>query len=54
MPSYRYICKKCRRKFSITMSISEHGKKRPRCPKCGSLAVSQMVEPFFVQTSKKS
>jgi putative FmdB family regulatory protein len=54
MAVYDYRCGKCGKKFSVTMSISEHGSKRLRCPKCNSLRVAQQVSAFYAQTSKKS
>jgi putative FmdB family regulatory protein len=54
MAVYDYKCEKCRKKFTITMPITEHGTKKIKCPKCKSVKVAQVVQPFFVQTSKKS
>jgi len=54
MPTYDYACKKCRKKFSLTMTISEHDRKRVRCPKCKSLSVEQQFGSFFAVTAKKS
>ncbi len=54
MPSYDYQCAKCRHKFTVLMSMSEHEKKKVRCPKCDSKEVKHMVESFFVTTSRKS
>jgi len=54
MSVYQYACRKCGKKFSVTMSISDHGKKKVHCPKCNSVRVAQQVVPFFAQTSKKS
>lgn len=54
MPVYEYVCRKCGKKFSVTMLISEHGKKTVRCPKCDSGDVAQQITSFFAQTAKKS
>ncbi len=54
MPTYEYLCKKCNEKFSVFMTISEHDKKKVRCPKCKSTQVEQQVFSFFAVTSKKS
>jgi len=54
MPVYDYKCEKCRKKFTLTMSIGEHGTKRVRCPKCRSTKVARVFQPFFANTSKKS
>lgn len=54
MPTYEYRCENCGRKFSVTMLITEHGKKKVHCPKCNSGKVVQQISRFFAQTSKKS
>ena len=54
MPIYEFRCTQCRRRFSHSMPISEHGRKRPACPKCGSRAVEPELSPFFAKTIRKS
>lgn len=54
MPGYDYKCKKCGKKFSLTLTISQHDRKRIRCPKCASSQVEQELASFFAVTSKKS
>ncbi len=54
MPTYEYRCEKCRKRFSRVETISQHGKKRPKCPKCGSAKVVQVFSSFFAKTGKKS
>lgn len=34
--------------------MSEHGRKKPACPKCRSRDVTQLFRPFFAKTAKKS
>ena len=54
MPTYEYRCRKCNRKFQLVMSMTEQAKRRPKCPKCGSGRVSQLLSAFYLQTAKKS
>ncbi|MBZ5497090.1 MAG: zinc ribbon domain-containing protein [Acidobacteriia bacterium] len=54
MPIYDYICKKCDKKFTAILALSEYEKKKAKCPECGSKKVEQEIQPFFVVTSKKS
>jgi putative FmdB family regulatory protein len=54
MPTYEFRCEKCRKGFSRVEAISQHGKKRPKCPKCGSVKVMQVFSSFFAKTGKKS
>jgi len=54
MPVYEYRCKKCRKTFSLTMSIAEHDKGGIVCPLCQGKSVVQIFTPFFAKTSRKS
>ncbi|UCB49040.1 MAG: zinc ribbon domain-containing protein [Deltaproteobacteria bacterium] len=54
MPSYDFMCEKCKKKFTLFLSISEYEKTKFRCPKCKSTRVRQQITPFQVVTSKKS
>jgi putative FmdB family regulatory protein len=54
MPTYDYVCNKCKKKFSLTLSISEYEKTKTRCPKCKSTDVRQQISSFQTITSKKS
>ena len=54
MPIYEYRCTKCRKRFTYEQSISEHGKRRPACPKCKSRAVEPIFSTFFPKTGRKS
>ena len=54
VPTYEYVCKKCRKKFTLFLTVSAHDKKKIRCPKCKSTQVEQQFHSFFAVTSKKS
>jgi putative FmdB family regulatory protein len=54
MPTYEFVCQKCKKRFSETMTISEYEKKKKRCPKCKSTRVQQQITSFQAITSKKS
>ncbi len=54
MPTYDFKCGKCRKAFSMTMPISQAGKKKVACPKCKSTQVRQQFSMFSTVTSKKS
>ncbi len=54
MPTYDFLCLKCHRKFSKTMTISEFVRRRQSCPACGSKRVEKQITGFFAITAKKS
>lgn len=54
MPVYEYQCQECQKEFSLTMTISEHEKKKPACPRCESKKVRQQISGFQTITSRKS
>jgi putative FmdB family regulatory protein len=54
MPTYEYRCAKCTNHFVRNESIVAHGRKKAPCPKCKSVAVSQVLTPSYVKTVKKS
>jgi putative FmdB family regulatory protein len=54
MPTYEYICKDCKKTFTIVMTISEHEENpRPACQHCGSKEVEAHFSDVRVITSKK-
>ncbi|MBW1704445.1 MAG: zinc ribbon domain-containing protein [Deltaproteobacteria bacterium] len=54
MPTYEFKCEKCKKRFSLMMTISEYEKKKIRCPKCKSVKVKQQITSFQTITSNKS
>ncbi len=54
MPIYEFVCLKCKRSFSLAITISEYGKKIFTCPKCKSDKVKRQISSFQTITSKKS
>lgn len=54
MPTYEYECRKCGHRYALTMSIDDQAKGEPRCPSCKSQQSTQVFEPVFVRTARKS
>lgn len=54
MPNYEFRCAECRKRFAMTMSITQRSQGRIKCPKCGSRKVETVFSGFFAKTSKKS
>ncbi len=54
MPTYEFVCERCKKSFSCLMKISDYEKKKFRCPKCKSKQVKQQPTSFQTITAKKS
>jgi putative FmdB family regulatory protein len=54
MPTYEFMCEKCRKSFTVVISISDYEKKKYQCPKCKGKKLKQQVSSFQTVTSKKS
>jgi putative FmdB family regulatory protein len=54
MPTYEYRCEGCGREFTVVLTVSEHDKAKPRCPKCKSAKVQHALSAVTVKTSRKS
>jgi putative FmdB family regulatory protein len=54
VPTYDYLCEKCRKSFSALLTMKEHEAKKVTCPKCGSRRVKQKISCFYAVTSRKS
>ncbi|NIS59535.1 MAG: zinc ribbon domain-containing protein [Proteobacteria bacterium] len=54
MPTYDYICKKCKKPFTAVMTIGEYERGKTKCPRCGSNSLKQQITPFIAKTSRKS
>jgi putative FmdB family regulatory protein len=53
VPTYEYRCRDCENVFDRLESLSEHGARAPKCPKCNSRNVEQVLTSFFAKTSHK-
>ena len=56
MPTYDFQCqsKKCGKKFTVFLSLSDYEKGKVVCPKCKSKRVKQLPAIFMANTSRKS
>lgn len=55
MPTYEYICMKCKNKFDIQLTFSEKEiKPTPKCPKCDSKKTIQFFGSFIFDDSSKN
>lgn len=54
MPLYEFECKKCKKIFTVALSLKDHEKGGVACPGCGSKEVEQLISPFFAKTDSKT
>jgi putative FmdB family regulatory protein len=54
MPTYDYLCTKCQKEFTVTMTVRERESTTPACPACGSKELEPLMGSFFAKTSRKS
>jgi len=57
MPTYEFLCQKCKKPFEQIYSLEAYEramKKKIKCPKCRSTRVVRQISAVEVKTSKKS
>jgi len=55
MPTYEFKCKKCDKRFSQVLTITEYSQKKSfSCPYCKSKSTMRIFSNFTAVTSKKS
>ncbi len=54
MPTYDYICAKCKKPVTLTLTLREYEKGKAKCPHCGDVKLKQQVTSFMTKTSRKS
>ncbi len=55
MPAYEYVCRDCRKEFTVFLSIREYeAHPKIRCPHCESDNVEKKISGFFAKTSRKA
>jgi len=55
MPSYEYSCNKCKKDFTVYLTIKEiEENPKVKCEYCKGTNVVKKMTSFFAKTSKKS
>jgi putative FmdB family regulatory protein len=54
MPSYRYRCSDCKKRFEVFLSYEEYGQKIVTCPHCSSENVQRRIERIRFARSEES
>jgi putative FmdB family regulatory protein len=52
MPTFDYLCTKCQKEFTVTMTVRELQKTTPSCPACGSKELETQMGTAVAKTSK--
>ena len=52
MPTYEYFCPKCKKKFTVILSIRDHDAGKAKCPKCGGKKLEQRITSFQNERQK--
>ena len=54
MPIYEYRCGECGHLWNESVSMDEHDRARPTCPKCQAQKAEPVYSAFFAKTVRKS
>jgi len=54
MPTYRYRCLDCKKRFEVFLSYQEYGTKIVSCPHCHSEQVQRRIERVRIAKSEES
>ena len=54
MPTYDLYCQKCKKDFSLYLSIKEYEKKEFSCSQCKGKEIKRTPSTFIAKTSRKS
>ena len=55
MPAYEYICRDCKKEFTVFLSIRDYESgPKIKCPGCDSDNVQRHLSVFTAKTSRKS
>jgi putative FmdB family regulatory protein len=54
MPTYRYRCLECKKRFEVFLSYQEYGTKVISCPHCNSEQVQRRIERVRIAKSEES
>ena len=54
MPTYDFLCKKCKKTFTVNIPFRDYDRGNVKCPGCGSQSLKQQITSFMTKTSRKS
>jgi len=53
MPLYQYLCPRCHKEVSLTLTVKERESGSAKCPECRT-ALEPLMATFYSKTSRKS
>ena len=54
MPTYMFMCERCKKSFEVVLTVAERAAAKVACPTCGGGAATPQVANFTAKTSRKS
>jgi putative FmdB family regulatory protein len=54
MPTYTFMCERCKKSFEVVLTVAERGAVKVACPTCGGGKVTPQMAIFIAKTSRKS
>jgi len=54
MPTYDFLCKKCKKPFTVNIPFRDYDRGNVKCPHCGGRSLKQQITSFMIKTSRKS
>lgn len=54
MPTYTFMCERCKKSFEVVRPVAERAAAKVACPTCGGGEVTPQMAIFTAKTSRKS
>ena len=54
MPTYTFMCERCKKSFEVVLAVAERTAAKVACPTCGGGEVTPQMAIFTAKTSRKS
>ena len=54
MPTYTFMCERCKKSFEVVLTVAERAAAKAACPTCGGGQVTPQMAIFTAKTSRKS
>jgi putative FmdB family regulatory protein len=54
MPTYTFMCERCKKSFEMVLAVAERAAAKIACPTCGGGEITPQMAIFTAKTSRKS